>query len=186
MPYKDPEARKEAASRRRKANLPYYAQKQREYQATVDLEKKRQARQRYREKNRETLKLKERARYQMPGYREGRITYAKNYRIEQYPKYLVSHVKRRAKEMGLPFDLEPQDIKVPSVCPVLGIPLSIEGKGQRDDCPSIDRIIPELGYVKGNIRIISMRANGFKSDATLAEMELILEDLRRIHANRNK
>lgn len=44
----------------------------------------------------------------------------------------------------------------------------------RDSAPSIDRIIGEFGYVKGNVSVISHRANKLKSDATLEEMRLIL------------
>ena len=44
------------------------------------------------------------------------------------------------------------------------------------DSPSLDRIVPELGYVKGNIRVISNRANHLKSDATLEEHRKILLD----------
>jgi hypothetical protein len=36
---------------------------------------------------------------------------------------------------------------------------------------SLDRIVPELGYVKGNIAVISNRANSLKSNATLEELE---------------
>ena len=47
--------------------------------------------------------------------------------------------------------------------------------------PSLDRIIPSLGYVKGNIRVISFRANTLKNNATLSELELILEDAKKIN-----
>jgi hypothetical protein len=67
---------------------------------------------------------------------------------------------------------------IPGVCPILGIPIVIDGKGQRDDCPSADRRIPELGYVKGNVRIVSMKANRIKNNATLEELEKILTDMR--------
>jgi hypothetical protein len=39
--------------------------------------------------------------------------------------------------------------------------------------PSIDRIDPERGYVKGNIKIISFRANQIKSDASHQELKLV-------------
>ena len=57
---------------------------------------------------------------------------------------------------------------IPDVCPVLGIPLDQDpkGKGERsDNSPSLDKFIPSLGYVKGNIHIISWRANHLKNDA---------------------
>lgn len=51
--------------------------------------------------------------------------------------------------------------------------------GYFDDSPSIDRIIPELGYTKGNIRVISNRANLLKSNATIEELQKVINDLRR-------
>lgn len=48
--------------------------------------------------------------------------------------------------------------------------------------PSIDRIIPELGYVRGNIAVISMRANKLKSDATSEELERISAWMRSVGA----
>ena len=56
------------------------------------------------------------------------------------------------------------------MCPVLGIPLVIGEGACSDNSPSIDRIIPELGYVKGNIKVISRRANRIKNDATPDEL----------------
>ena len=66
------------------------------------------------------------------------------------------------------FNLELSDIKIPSHCPILGIPLvSVVGCGMgsikaRNNSPSIDRIDNTKGYVKGNVTIISMRANDLK------------------------
>lgn len=43
------------------------------------------------------------------------------------------------------------------------------------DSPSLDRIKPELGYVKGNIRVISFKANSIKNDASIEELRQILQ-----------
>lgn len=45
---------------------------------------------------------------------------------------------------------------------------------RHDGSPTIDRIINDLGYVKGNVIVISWRANRIKSDATLAELKAIV------------
>lgn len=47
-----------------------------------------------------------------------------------------------------------------------------------DTQPTIDRIIPALGYVPGNIVVISHRANRMKSDGTAEEHERIAAWLR--------
>lgn len=86
--------------------------------------------------------------------------------------------KRRARALGVPFNITEKDIIFPEVCPALGIPIHLEktnGPRKRtDNTPSIDRIIPELGYVKNNIEIISWRANRLKSDAKLYELERLV------------
>jgi hypothetical protein len=38
----------------------------------------------------------------------------------------------------------------------------------------LDRIIPELGYVPGNVKIISMRANRIKTNATIEDIKNVL------------
>ena len=80
--------------------------------------------------------------------------------------------------MRVDFNLTEEDIKFPDICPVLGIPVileQIDGPRKRtDNTPSLDRIIPELGYVKGNVEMISWRANRLKNDAKLYEIELLL------------
>jgi len=94
-------------------------------------------------------------------------------------KRLFYGVKSRARKFGIAFNLTIDDIVVPATCPVLGIPL-ITGSADRDQWPSVDRIKPVLGYVKGNVRVISYRANQLKNDATAAELVLVLADLQRI------
>lgn len=84
---------------------------------------------------------------------------------------LLSAARQRAKTQGLPFDLRKEDILIPLLCPALGIPLRREHGGMRtDDSPSLDRLVPAAGYVRGNVRVISWRANRLKNDATLEEM----------------
>lgn len=88
---------------------------------------------------------------------------------------ILQSAKRRAKMKGLPFSLEPSDIFIPSICPVLGIPLFFTKGGKADNTPSIDRIIPEFGYVKENVVMISWRANKIKNVASVEELEKITE-----------
>jgi hypothetical protein len=102
--------------------------------------------------------------------------YQKEYSAKWYranlEKYLLYQVRARAKKLGLPFNLSLDDIQIPEVCPILGIPLARnEGKlGPAHNSPSVDRVIPELGYVKGNVQIISTRANVMKNDASPEEL----------------
>lgn len=107
----------------------------------------------------------------------------KSERLNKTEAGILARIKSKAKRENIPFNLTIDDIQIPKICPVLNIPLTINKghKGYFDDSPSIDRIKPELGYLKGNIRIISNRANLLKNNATVKELELVLKDLRGIY-----
>ena len=74
--------------------------------------------------------------------------------------------KNRAAVRGIPFSLNQKDVIIPASCPVLGIPLRI-GRSRSPYSPSLDRIDPNAGYVPGNVRVISDRANRLKSDRNI-------------------
>lgn len=88
----------------------------------------------------------------------------------------------RAKLLGLPFTLVEADIIIPDFCPVLGMALEF-GIRNADYSPSMDRVIPSLGYVPSNIRIISRRANAIKRNATLEEVRRVYEYMREVCQN---
>lgn len=83
---------------------------------------------------------------------------------------MLVNARRRAKERGLPFSITMVDIKIPTHCPALGIPLSFSNQRFNPNNPSLDRITPKLGYVPGNVQVISWRANVIKHDATPDEL----------------
>jgi hypothetical protein len=83
-------------------------------------------------------------------------------------------LRKRARDKRLPFNLETSDLIFPETCPVLGIKLMNNRGKAKDNSPSVDRIIPSLGYTKGNTCIISHRANLLKNSASVSEMEAIL------------
>lgn len=103
----------------------------------------------------------------------------KVYSSSKYYKSLVNsmynNAKSRAKRLCIPFSISKEDIIIPEVCPVLGIEL-IWGVGNgrmNDSSPSLDRRDPSLGYVPGNVTVISWRANRLKGDAVVAELQLV-------------
>lgn len=101
---------------------------------------------------------------------------------------LTTRVRGRARRDGLPFDIDAEYLEsiAPAICPVLGFTLDYGPKrlGLRvDNSPSLDRLIPRLGYVKGNIAVISWRANRLRSDATAEELARVLEYARSIVAS---
>lgn len=86
---------------------------------------------------------------------------------------LLRRAKDRAAKAGLPFDLTVEHVLslIKPVCPILGIKINYEGgtKIWTDASPSLDRFKPYLGYVIGNVNVISWRANRIKMDATPEE-----------------
>jgi len=88
--------------------------------------------------------------------------------------------KTRALKYQLPFDDEAvlQCLKNPPThCPVFGIKFQVgSGKQMRwDASATLDRIRPNLGYVRGNIAVISWRANRLKSDASSVDLRAIAD-----------
>lgn len=89
-------------------------------------------------------------------------------------KFMVQCAKVRAKKAGVPFSITDEDFEIPEFCPILGIKLESGTKKYHDASPSLDRVIPELGYVPGNIVVMSFRANRIKGDASVEELETVL------------
>ena len=86
--------------------------------------------------------------------------------------------KSRAKRDNLPFTLKVTDIVIPECCPVF--PEIVFEKGRRrrgfhGDSPSLDKLIPEKGYTKENVCVISCRANFIKRDATVTELRRVAD-----------
>jgi hypothetical protein len=113
---------------------------------------------------------RERARAHYWANREAIKSKSRAIRERSLARTLWQSAKRRAKEKGLMFDIDVSDVIVPAVCPVLGIPLAISVGKVAQNSPTLDRIIPSLGYVKGNVMVISHRANTIKQDATPEEL----------------
>lgn len=81
--------------------------------------------------------------------------------------------KRRARANGLDFSIVVEDITIPEVCPVLGIPLYPGHHRSKYNSPSLDRIDNTKGYIRDNIAVISMKANLHKADLSKAEIKAL-------------
>jgi len=114
---------------------------------------------------------------QKTAYKKRATEYQKN-RLHsdplEYKKQLLRVIKYRCGKKGIPFDVTVEDIDWVEVCPVFGWELVYapsNGKKVRYQ-PSVDKIVPSLGYVKGNIQVLSHLANSMKQDASQEELEL--------------
>ena len=85
--------------------------------------------------------------------------------------------KHRAKLKGLDFNLEKSDVVIPQYCPVFThLELDKKNSGNsKANSPTLDRIDNTKGYVKGNIKVISHKANSLKSSGTIPEFLKIIE-----------
>jgi len=100
-------------------------------------------------------------------------------------RYLLHNAKARSKKLGLPCTITLDDIKVPDYCPLLGIQIKTNNTAVDDYSPSLDRIIPELGYIPQNIIVVSFRANTIKQNATPSELRMIADRLEQLLKERN-
>lgn len=97
--------------------------------------------------------------------------------------YLYSSAKSRAKDKNLDFNIELSDIIIPEYCPILNIKLFKGTEKRHAGSPTIDRIDNSKGYIKGNIHVISYRANAIKHDATIEELESLVQYLKSLNRN---
>lgn len=84
---------------------------------------------------------------------------------------MISRLRLKCKKLNLDFNLTNDDVTIPKLCPALGIELKPAVGGKiHDGSPTIDRINLNKGYVKGNVIVVSHKANRIKSNATPSEI----------------
>ena len=94
---------------------------------------------------------------------------------------LVNRAKRRAKSKGVPCDLTTADIRPAieaGICELTGIPFYTGQGPRRWNTPSIDRIIPSEGYVRGNVRVVLWCANAMLGEWGIVKVLEIADALR--------
>ena len=113
-----------------------------------------------------------------------RAQWQRDWRFKNPRETLVIQAKMRAKKFNLPCDLTVEGLHWPTHCPILGLELdynkTVPGSRKiRHSVPTLDRRTNALGYVLGNVFVISHRANRIKSDATIAELKAVLAYMER-------
>lgn len=93
---------------------------------------------------------------------------------------MMKSAQARALRDSVPFDLSIDTFPViPERCPVLGVRIQPNSRsGPQPSSPTLDRIIPSKGYVLGNVRIISHKANTIKNNGSLAEVAAVADYIR--------
>jgi len=91
---------------------------------------------------------------------------------------MIKNAKQRCKESERIIDIDDSYLltltKGLVCCPVLGIEMVFGGTGSiKDNSASIDRFDTTKGYIKGNVWIISYKANRMKSNATIDDIKKV-------------
>jgi hypothetical protein len=178
MPYKDLDKKRECGRKyyhKRRAEDPSYgAEKNARRDARIKEDPE------YADKIRTMARERRRELSKDPEWKDRRNVQRRELYKNNHIEYLLKACRYRAKKAGLEFNIDATDVAIPNVCPILSIPIE-KGTGKpSDNSPNIDRIDPHKGYIKGNVWVISHRANRIKNDASLEELELIVKALRNI------
>ena len=100
-----------------------------------------------------------------------------NFSYWEVMERLVYSARQRAKKFSIEFSISPADFDIPKVCPLRGLPFRVGNRQPTDDSPTLDRKDPRLGYVKGNVWVISHKANRLKGTFTPNELKTFCENV---------
>jgi len=90
----------------------------------------------------------------------------------------LSSAKERSIKQNVSFDLTLDYLEsiTTDECPVFKTPFVWgQSNGKHPYRPSLDKVIPELGYVQGNVVFISLKANTIKQDITEKELYAVAD-----------
>lgn len=166
-------AKGRAANNRRKDKKSDQAKEHyQEYKDTI-----KQRNKKYRESNKARLQAYDKS----PARKEFHKQWVKRKRQEDPCRFIFYSAKQRSKKSNIIFDIVQKDVNdiypIDGKCPILGITLVINVGKTKDNSPSLDRIIPDKGYIKENIVVISHKANRIKNNATLDELKKLVSFL---------
>lgn len=109
-------------------------------------------------------------------YKLGASKYMSEYLRVRPEKRLLFNARSRSAKKGYECSIDESDILVPEYCPICDIKLDLYREhGITDALPTLDRVDNSKGYVKGNVRVISWRANQLKRDITVEEAKRLYE-----------
>jgi hypothetical protein len=152
----------------------------------ADPTKARDALRRWRENNPDKQKaINARAAPREKAYRQSHKTEAaewqRQWRADNPKDVMIINARVRAKQRSILCTIAVESLEWPTHCPIFGIELDYNATptGQRKHAPreafpSLDRRDPTIGYVPGNVFVISYKANRLKQDASIGQLEALL------------
>lgn len=99
---------------------------------------------------------------------------AKPERRRSVTRFLTA-ARTRARLNGLVFSLTEADVHIPETCPVYGLTLDPSAPPRSPNLPSLDRVDNTLGYIPGNVRVISWAANRDKGTLSVSQLLALAE-----------
>lgn len=123
----------------------------------------------YRKKNKQKRSEQNKVMYQS----------SRKVKFQNDPQHYLWYVARtRSRQNGADFNIVKEDILIPEKCPILGLTLT-KGDGYLPNSMSLDRVDNTKGYIPGNIRVISRKANLMKSNLTIDVLEKLIKYIKK-------
>lgn len=97
--------------------------------------------------------------------------------LERAQSAFFTRKKQNCKYRKWEWDIYMSDLTWPTHCPILGLELDWFADRTKENSPSIDRLDSSKGYIKGNVAVMSWRANRIKNDGLKEEHQLIADYL---------
>ena len=95
---------------------------------------------------------------------------------------VLGNIRKRVKNKSIPFNVDAKYLlsifPYNMICPILGIEMSWGGNSTNS--PSLDRLNPSKGYIKGNVRWVSNKANVLKNENNFEDFEKIYFDMKKL------
>jgi len=104
------------------------------------------------------------------------------YKKSNWEVSMLRAAKSNAEKMGRDFNITIEDVVIPERCPYLGVLLTKECRKENNRYnPSLDRIDSSKGYIKGNVQVISFKANRIKMDLSSEELVTLANNILKLH-----
>lgn len=87
------------------------------------------------------------------------------------------YIKMASKRKGVDFDLDEDFLRSiwTGVCGISGLPIHLDNHRNEEDHAELDRIVPQLGYIRGNVIWLSRKYNRMKGDMAMEDSRILYE-----------
>lgn len=101
----------------------------------------------------------------------------KKWRVDNRLQTLIFSTRRTAKLKGIEHSITVDDLVHSDICPLTGVMIDWGCSGRHLLNPSVDRIDPTKGYIKGNVEIMSCLGNSMKNNASPEQLIIFAKEI---------